>query len=63
MKATRTEQAIRALLDAIKNGEEFPDACPRIARKFRVSYEGLRDLYDALDVLGVDQDLNLPTYN
>jgi hypothetical protein len=44
---TRTDNALNWLINAIVvDGEEFPDACGRAARMFRVSYDKLRAAYD-----------------
>ena len=43
---TRTDSALCYLIDAISNGAEFPDACGRAARIFRVKYDRLVALYD-----------------
>ena len=43
---TRSDEALNYLLDAVSNGEEFPDAAPQAARMFRVNYEKLKDAYD-----------------
>jgi len=49
----RTDKALAELIEAIKGGAEFPDVANDIAARHRVSYEALRDAYDALeDILG-----------
>lgn len=38
--------ALEALLQAVRNGEEFPDACSWAARHYDVDYVDLRNAYD-----------------
>jgi hypothetical protein len=44
---TRSDQALNYLIHAIEiDGAEFPDACSRAARMFRVSESKLTAAYD-----------------
>ena len=44
---TKLEQALEALIEDIANGGEYPDAEWRVARKFGVKADQLRDAYDS----------------
>lgn len=49
MMMTSLEVALFELQRRTAAGEEFPDACGSVARRFKVGHDALRDAYDEAD--------------